>query len=174
MFERFYPDIYLKSIFDIPTEKFKAMGISALVFDIDNTLAPFDVAEPDSKTLEFLKYLSKEGFSLCLLSKNNKNRVYTFNEKIKAVPVFKAGKPGTKKLFEAMNYMKSQKNSTALIGDQVFTDMYCAHRAGILAVYTEPMCNRDQFITKIKRGAEKIVLNTYKKKGRKNGNIWYL
>ncbi len=164
MLECFYPDIYIKSIFDIPIEKFKKMGIKAIFFDIDNTVAPFDVAEPDEKTTMFFKYLMSEGFSLCLLSNNNKERVTVFNRKLKAAAVWKAGKPGIKKLKNAMAQMNSDKNSTALVGDQVFTDMYCAHKAGILAVYTEPICGRDQLITKVKRGAERAVLNIYKKK----------
>ena len=63
-----------------------------------------------------------------------------------------------------MDKLGVDKKSTAIIGDQVFTDMYCGHRAGILAIYTEPICSRDQLITKVKRGAEKIVLNIYKRR----------
>ncbi|MCJ7856488.1 YqeG family HAD IIIA-type phosphatase [Lachnospiraceae bacterium NSJ-143] len=170
MLERFFPDLYVKSIFDIPTEELKKRGIKALVFDIDNTVAPFDVAEPDDRTAGLFKSFASEGFSLCLLSNNNKERVELFNRKLGAIAVFKAGKPGIKKLNEAMKNMGSDKSSTAVIGDQVFTDMYCAHRAGVLAIYTEPICSRDQLITKVKRGAERFVLNIYKRR-KGNGGI---
>ena len=47
--ERFFPDLYIQSIYDLPLAELKEMGIRGLVFDIDNTVAPFDVADPDEK-----------------------------------------------------------------------------------------------------------------------------
>ena len=43
LLERFFPDIYVKSVFELPLEDLKKLGIRGLVFDIDNTVAPFDV-----------------------------------------------------------------------------------------------------------------------------------
>ena len=61
LLERFYPDIYVKSVFEMPLEDMKKLGIRALVFDIDNTVAPFDVAEPDREIVELFAYLRKQG-----------------------------------------------------------------------------------------------------------------
>ena len=36
----FFPDIYVKSVFELPLEDLKKLGIRGLVFDIDNTVAP--------------------------------------------------------------------------------------------------------------------------------------
>ena len=36
--ERFFPDIYIRSVFELPLEELKARGIRGLVFDIDNTV----------------------------------------------------------------------------------------------------------------------------------------
>ena len=164
MLEMFFPDIYIKSIFDLPLDDLKKRGINTLFFDIDNTVASFDVAVPDEKTAGFFGKLKEEGFKVCLLSNNNKKREELFNRPLKAHAVWKAGKPGIKKLRQVIRKLGETKYTSAIVGDQVFTDMYCAHRAGILAVYTEPICSRDQLITKVKRGAEKIVLKIYKKR----------
>ncbi len=164
MLKMFFPDIYIKSIYELPLDELKNMGIKALFFDIDNTVAPFDVAFPDEKTAAFFCELKKEGFKVCLLSNNNRKRVELFNKPLKANAVWKAGKPGVKKLNSVIKKLGETSQSAAIVGDQVFTDMYCAHRAGLLAIYTEPICNRDQLITKVKRGAEKIVLKIYKRK----------
>ena len=61
MIEKLFPDIYIENIFLLPTDKFKKMGIRALVFDIDNTVAPFDQAEADDDILKFWKNLKKTG-----------------------------------------------------------------------------------------------------------------
>ena len=41
LLERFFPDLYIQSIYDLPLAELKEMGIRGLVFDIDNTVAPF-------------------------------------------------------------------------------------------------------------------------------------
>ncbi len=53
-----------------------------------------------------------------------------------------------------------------MIGDQVFTDMWCGHRAGLLCIMTAPICARDQLVTKVKRGAERQVMKVYFRKYR--------
>lgn len=161
MLERLYPDIYVSSIADIPLGELKKRGIKALAFDIDNTIAPYDVAEPDGWALETLKKIMDEGFKICLLSNNKEKRVRMFNRKIGAYAFWRSGKPGTKGLKKAMRAMGCTARETAVVGDQVFTDVWCGHRAGALSVMTAPICGRDQFITKIKRPLEKIVMMMY-------------
>ena len=146
LLERFFPDIYVKSVFELPLEDLKKLGIRGLVFDIDNTVAPFDVAEPDEEIVELFAFLRKEGFKLCILSNNTKERVQLFNRRLGALAIHKGGKPGIKKLNRAMEIM------------------WCGHRGGLLCIMTAPICNRDQLITKVKRGAERQVMKVYFKK----------
>ena len=63
LLERFFPDIYVKSVFELPLEDLKKLGIRGLVFDIDNTVAPFDVAEPDEEIVELFAFLRKRDLS---------------------------------------------------------------------------------------------------------------
>ena len=165
---RLYPDMYIKSIEYLPLKELKHRGIEALVFDIDNTIAPYDVAEPDDWALGILNKIKREGFKICLLSNNNEERIKIFNRRIGAYAYWKAGKPGIKTLKMAMEAMGTDKNSTAIVGDQVFTDVWCGHNAGILSIMTAPICSRDQFVTKIKRPIEKIVMSFYFRRKRKN------
>lgn len=162
--ERFFPDIYVKSVYELPLEDLKAKGIKGLVFDIDNTVAPFDTAEPDDDLIELFLFLRKQGFRLCILSNNNKERVQLFNKNLKTLAVHKAGKPGVKKLRLALAKLKLSQENTAIVGDQVFTDMWCGHKAGLTCILTAPICNRDQLVTKVKRGIEKQVLKVYFKR----------
>lgn len=159
--EYFYPHIYVESIYDLPLEKLKERGIKGLIFDIDNTIAPHDVAEPDEKFIEFSKTLKEMDFSLAILSNNNQNRVNLFNQQLQFHAVYKGGKPNTKKIKSIMEALNLSPSNTAMIGDQVFTDMFCGRLAKTLCIYTKPVCNRDQFVTKVKRGAEKQVLKQY-------------
>lgn len=161
LLERFFPDLYIQSVYELPVEELKARGIEGLVFDIDNTIAPFDTPEPDEPLIGLFSFLAEQGFRLCILSNNNKKRVKLFNEKLRVMAIYKAGKPGARKLKKAMKTLKLVPEKTAVIGDQVFTDVWCGHKAGVFTVLTAPVCNRDQFVTKIKRGLERQVLKVY-------------
>ena len=76
-----FPDLYISSVYELPLEELKKKGIRGLVFDIDNTIAPYDVAEPDDRNVKFFAMLKKQWFRICILSNNDKKRVTKFNEK---------------------------------------------------------------------------------------------
>lgn len=162
--EQFFPDLYIKSIYELPLQELKEMGIRGLVFDIDNTIAPFDVADPDEALIAYFQKLRDMGFRLCILSNNNKERVHRFNQKLRTLAVHKAGKPSPKKLRRALAKLHLTPEESAMIGDQVFTDMWCGHLGGLYAIMTAPICERDQLITKVKRGLERQVMRVYFKR----------
>lgn len=166
MFNKLFPDIFVESIFKIPYDDLKSKGIKALVFDIDNTIVPFDIAEPDNKIIDLFEELKKDGFILCILSNNNKRRVELFNKKIGARAVYRAGKPGVKKLSQVLKGFNVESKEAVLIGDQIFTDVWCGNKAGLTTILTKPVSDRDQFVTKVKRGIERQILKFYFK-GRK-------
>lgn len=161
LLNRFFPNIYIKSIYDLPLEDLKRNSIDTLVFDIDNTICPYDIAEPDDNILDLFLNFKKLGFKICILSNNNRKRIKLFNKNLKVYAVYKAGKPGIKKLKMILKKMNSKVENSAMIGDQIFTDIWCGNRANMYTILTEPICNRDQLITKVKRGLEKRCLNVY-------------
>lgn len=167
MLKRFYPDYYIKSIFEIDIEDLQKKGIKALIFDIDNTLVPYDVAVPSKKIIKFFKELQDKGFKICLFSNNNKERVVRFNSGLKLLAIHKANKPLTIKFKRAMTVLGTDKASTAIIGDQIFTDVYGGNRVGITTILVMPVSDKDEWITKIKRGIERRIISAYEK-SRKN------
>ncbi|MBS4959422.1 MAG: YqeG family HAD IIIA-type phosphatase [Clostridiales bacterium] len=161
MLDVFYPDIYLQSIWELPLEELKKACIRVLVFDIDNTLLPYDVAEPGDDILDFFKYLKKQGFKIILFSNNSYRRVKLFNRRVKELAICRAGKPFCGRLRKAVKKLGEEMSSAVIIGDQVFTDVLCGKMAGILTVLVKPICERDQLITKVKRVTENWVLKKY-------------
>ena len=49
MLDKFVPDMYLKSVYDIDYAKLKKKGIKCIIFDLDNTLAPLNMNKPSKK-----------------------------------------------------------------------------------------------------------------------------
>ena len=163
-----YPAMFAESALIIDYEKLRERrGIKALIFDIDNTIAPFDVADPPENAMRLLLALKAKGFSVCLLSNNSRARVLRFNKAMRLFAVHRAGKPGSKGVKRAMRLMKSKPKNTAIIGDQVFTDVLCGNIWGLYTILVRPVSDRDEFTVRLKRGLEKMVLKSYHKRRRK-------
>lgn len=163
MFRCFFPDEYLDSAYDIDYEKLYREGYRGLLFDIDNTLVPHG-APADERAIALFARLKKLGFSCCLLSNNQIERVSSFNEPIQVFFIENAHKPSVKNYRRAMEMMGTDEKSTLFIGDQLFTDVYGAKRAGIRTILVRPIHPKEEIQIVFKRYLEKIVLFFYKRK----------
>ena len=166
MFECFFPDDYMVSTYVIPFEKLYEKGYRGVIFDIDNTLVPHG-APADKRAKELFERLKKIGFSSCLISNNQEARVKMFNKEIQTNYIFDAHKPSTKNYIQAMKIMGTDRSNTLFVGDQLFTDVWGAKRAGIHNILVKPIHPKEEIQIVLKRYLERIVLYFYKKKQKK-------
>lgn len=160
--ERFYPDEYVASTYKIPFEKLYEEGYRGVIFDIDNTLVPHG-APADERAKKLFARLKEIGFESCLISNNQEPRVKMFNEEIQTRYIFNAHKPSTKNYIHAMEEMGTEKDNTLFVGDQLFTDVWGAKRAGIHNILVKPIHPKEEIQIVLKRYLERIVLHFYKK-----------
>ena len=158
MFKKFYPDIRFTSIKDITADILKEKGISYALLDIDNTLVSYTSPLADENAKAFLSMLSEIGVKYAFVSNNHKARVGKFAEEFGAVYVNDAAKPLLFGIKRAMRKIGAEKGKTALIGDQVFTDVYAGKRAGLLTIMVDPIESKETPFFAVKRYFEKIVL----------------
>ena len=95
MLSRFYPDDWVDSAYQIDYEKIYDRGYRGLIFDIDNTLVPHGAPADERADRSFAR-LNNLGFSCCLLSNNQMERVSSFNEPIQVFFIENAHKPSAK------------------------------------------------------------------------------
>ena len=164
MFKRFYPDYRFRTIADIPDTFFSDNKITFAILDIDNTLVAYTNPHPDEKALAFLERLKNEGVGYCFVSNNHKERVEEFCAGMDILYIFDSRKPLTFKMKRVMRSMGADKTNTVLIGDQVFTDVYAANRAGLISVMVDPIEAKETPFFGFKRAMEKIVLKGYYKR----------
>ncbi|MBQ3022059.1 MAG: YqeG family HAD IIIA-type phosphatase [Clostridia bacterium] len=166
MFKNFYADAYFDNITDVSPSYLKEKGVSGIILDIDNTLIGHNVPVPDEKVLSHLRLFESEGLKLCVVSNNEYDRVKNFAEKIEVEYfVHKALKPRALGYNLASKEMGLQMNEIAAIGDQIFTDVWGAKRAGCFAILTKPLHSGGEgFFIALKRILEKPFL-------RKRGNL---
>ncbi len=161
MFRKFYPSVLYDSAFNIDFQKYYDLGFRTILFDTDNTLVGHD-APSDDRAVQFFKYLRDIGFSTCIVSNNTAERVKPFADDVGTVYEFLCAKPKTDGYFRAMERLNVSKSETMMVGDQLFTDIWGANRAGIFSVFTVPIGKDPIFTIKLKRIAEKIVFLFYK------------
>ena len=65
-----------------------------------------------------------------------------------------------------MELMGTDLSSTVFVGDQLFTDVWGAKRAGIHNILVQPMNPKEEIQIVLKRYLEKIVLHFYEKECR--------
>lgn len=86
-----------------------------------------------------------------------------FNQDIQVDYVFNAHKPSTKNYVKAMEIMGTDRGNSLFIGDQLFTDVWGAKRAGIANILVKPIHPKEEIQIVLKRYLEKVVLHYYKK-----------
>ena len=59
--------------------------------------------------------------------------------------------------------MKTEKDNTLFVGDQLFTDVWGAKRTGIKSILVKPIHPKEEIQIVLKRYLEKIVLFFYKR-----------
>lgn len=150
-------DIFLDSILDVTPQLLRQHGARGLILDIDNTLIGHDVPIPDKTVLAHLRKLEKNGIKLCVVSNNNEARVSAFSKKI-GVEYYTADalKPKKRGYIRASRAMGLPLSEIAAVGDQVFTDVWGAKRAGCVAILTKPLHRGGEgFFIALKRIFEK-------------------
>lgn len=162
MLKIFYPNEYANSSYVINYEELYQKGFRGILFDVDNTLVSHG-AKADDKARELITKLKNIGFQVCLISNNKEERVRTFNDEVKVKYIFNARKPSRKGYQQAMDTIGTNKDNTIFIGDQIFTDVFGANRAGLKTILVKPIHPKEEIQIVLKRYLEKIILYFYLK-----------
>ncbi len=174
MLKQFYPGRCAASAYGLPYGDFYSRGIRGVIFDIDNTLVPHG-APADDRARALFKELQEMGMNTCLMSNNKEPRVASFAGEVGSGYLFKAGKPRRRGYEEAMKQMGTARQATLFVGDQIFTDIYGANRAGIKSILVKPIDPKEEIQIVLKRIPERMVLWFYKRGRQKeregNSNI---
>ena len=163
MFQKFYPSEDIRSTYDIDFERYYKEGYRGVIFDVDNTLVPHN-APADERAKKLFKRLDAMGMQYCFTSNNKEPRVKSFAEQVKSPYIYKGGKPGAKGYKKAMETMGTDVKNTLFVGDQLFTDVWGANRAGIMSILVKPIDKHEEIQIILKRRLEWIVLFFYKRR----------
>ena len=161
MIERFFPDKEVRCVEDITVEVLREEKIKGLILDIDNTLSEWKT-DPSESVIAWLESLKKNGIKLCLVSNNRRSRVEVISKKLSINAVHGAIKPRRKAFLAAIRLMEIAPGETAVVGDQVFTDIYGGNRLNMLTIYVNPINDKDGWLVRFKRPIERWILQHFR------------
>ena len=158
------PDFKFEKFSDVTVEFLTSAGLHFLILDIDNTLEPYENDVPGDSVKNWLSELSKCGIKCAFVSNNSRERVEIFNENLGFPAYYKAKKPFKKNIIKAMEALGAKKDETAVMGDQIFTDVWAARNAGVRAILLPPIRDKHDIFTKFKRFLERPIIKKYEKR----------
>lgn len=158
-----YPCLYVDSLLDIPLEELENRGIRAFILDLDNTITEWNSNDLRSEVEEWFRLIKERGFQACILSNNAEQRIVQVASRLGIPFIHRARKPRRGSFLRAVSLMGVNPEETAVIGDQIFTDILGGNRSRLFTILVRPLAKKEFYGTKISRAMEFFVLRRLKR-----------
>jgi len=167
MIDQFCPALRARSVTEITPEFLAARGIRALVLDLDNTLVTWHGYEVAPPVADWVTSMHDAGISMCVVSNTHRpRRLRELSAVLGVSYVPSGGKPRRAGFRRAMAAMGSTATETAVIGDQLMTDIWGGNRCGLLTIWVDPISPEEWWGTKVvHRSMERLLLRQMDRRG---------
>lgn len=160
------PDWHVSKVTDVPLTELWQSGIRIIFVDLDNTLTAWGSREISEPVRRWVEEAKAKGFEVVIVSNAGfRGRVAQVANSLGIVGIAAAGKPRRYVFRRYLEWKGLAVQQAVMIGDQIFTDILAAKRAGMKAILVDPLTER-RFITgRIQRPLELITLRILNKLG---------
>lgn len=158
MVEKLLPDYLVKNVSFLDEKFYRDNDILAAVFDIDNTLVAHTEMTPPENVLRYFSFLESIGIKYAIVSNNSMERVESFCRELGIPYYYKALKPRKKFLKKALDDLNVPAEKSALVGDQLFTDIWGGNRMKMHSVLVTAVGEDETGFVSFKRKFEKRIL----------------
>lgn len=152
------PKIKLEKVTDISIEILNKYGIKALILDVDNTLSTHHGQVLTDGLTEWLELMRQNGIKMTVLSNSNSKRLTPFAQKIGLDFISLGLKPLPFGYWRALKRLGTNKNETAIVGDQLFTDVIGGNVVGVVSVLLTPIKPETSLRFRMKRRVERFLI----------------
>jgi HAD superfamily phosphatase (TIGR01668 family) len=157
------PDLIVHSVRELTPTRLTSLGLRGVLLDVDGTLKPHYASHVEDDVRAWLGEISAAGIKLGLLTNGKARRLSPLAELL-ALPLFSgACKPLPFVCRRAIRSLQLSAAQTALVGDQLFTDVACGRLSGMTTVLVETLSQTEPLVTRIKRPFERILLRGLRK-----------
>ncbi|HEY8486255.1 MAG TPA: YqeG family HAD IIIA-type phosphatase [Limnochordales bacterium] len=165
------PDVWVASLEELDPELLLRRGVQGVVLDIDNTLLAWNQASADEVTRARVARLKQAGLAVVLLSNATSRRRQAVAREL-GVPCCPGPKPLRRAFLRAARTVGLPPHRLAVVGDQLWTDVLGARRAGMVAVLVNPISRREHWLTRLGRLLERLALQGLVRCGKLPRQLW--
>jgi uncharacterized protein len=167
LLHQFCPTLKAGSVTEVTAAFLTERGIRGLILDLDNTLVPWHGREVAPSIAEWIREMREAGIKMCIVSNTHRpRRLRELASHLGVEYVPSGGKPRRGGFYRAMAAMDLTVTDTAVIGDQVMTDIWGGNRCGVLTILVEPLSPIEFWPTKvINRTLERMLLGRLESQG---------
>ena len=158
------PDYIFKEYSAVTPTFLKSLGVKIVICDIDNTIAPYEVPQPDEKIANWFQSMKAEGIRFVFVSNNHSERADLFNQTLGLKVYANAKKPLTTALKKALSEAGLTPKDAAALGDQIFTDVLAGQFCGMKTILVPPIKDKTNLFFRTKRVLERPFIASYFKK----------
>lgn len=133
------PDLLLKNIYKLKPGQLRALGVTLLLMDLDNTLDRYGARLPAVPLRNWIDRLKAAGIEPFIYSNSKDGRAKRFADALSIGYIQHARKPRAGRLLKLLKEKNTPPGQAAIIGDQIYTDILCGARAGILTIAVRPI-----------------------------------
>ena len=140
------------------------LGITALVLDVDNTLATYTSHTPTPGAVEWVRAMEAAGFQMIIISNNYKKRVKRFGAMFGLDTLSFAIKPLPVGYLRAARRLGVRCRECVIVGDQIFTDIVGANLCGMKSVLLAPIEPEEGFTFRVRRYFERGLREKFQRR----------
>ena len=133
------PDRIVDSLTDLTPQLLQQANIRFLMLDFDNTIVPYTSDVPEPEMERWLTDMTASPVGICVVSNSKKQRVVRFCGERGIPCITHSRKPFSRGIRRCMEQFSLDPATTALVGDQIYTDVLGANAAGIGSILVRPI-----------------------------------
>lgn len=156
------PDAVVSTVTEVTPDFLRERGVRAVMVDLDDTLlaAGSDLLEPLFGG--WLESLRCAGVPVVILSNGTQARVARWAQELGVVGLPLMGKPLGRAFQQGLAQLGTPPHETAMVGDQLFTDVLGANLAGMVSILVTPLSPGKLLHTRALRRLERVLLKRYR------------
>ncbi len=154
------PQLTVTALEDLSGELLRSYGLRGLLIDLDNTLIPLNTGVLEESQRRWLTSLLEDDIQVCLVSNAVPKRIQKAlaAQNIECPYIAKARKPMTSGFKKGLKALGLLPTECAMLGDQIFTDVFGANRLGIFSIYLKNASPIEQKWMRVVRRLEKWIV----------------
>lgn len=153
------PHLRVASVHEVTPAFLSELGVKALLVDVDDTLLAARDEHVDDTVYDWFDVLAASGVPAVILSNGSRERVKAIAARAGVPGLHLAGKPFSWAFRRGLELLDGARAAeTAMVGDQLFTDVLGAKRAGLKTILVQPLSAGKLPHTRMVRRLERMVL----------------